>query len=219
VAPNLEQFTGYPTHPQSPLWEISEPQLPGPVSGIRKRIDFMASHMVQQWKAHEASQKRTADLFEQLLCQLEETVATFQQSFYSRDIPIGSVYAKIDADRSIGILYLLWHTISFSMRGNLRPMALGRNGREPLFAGRIVAFLGDYHENVISLGTQDYPDLLEDELASLYIPASPIQPAVMKFGHRKDELFFNQAEASEQFLMKILEVVCGGGYFHETALD
>lgn len=216
MAPDLERFTGLSHSTHNPL--------PGSVpasgdtlgNGVKKHIDFMASHMFYQLKEHEAAQKRTAQMFEKLLCQLEETVVTFQQSFLRREIPPGSVYAKIDADRSVGILYLLWHTISFTTRGNTKPMALKRNGRDPLFTGRIVALMGDYQDNVYSLRTQEFPDVLEDELASLYIPASPVQPAVMTFSHRKEELFFHQAEATQQFLLKILEAICGGGYFHES---
>ncbi len=184
--------------------------------GMRKRIDFMASHMFNQLKEHEAAQKRTAILFEQLLCQLEETVTSFQDAFFRRDIPTGSIYAQIDADRSVGILHLLWHTLSFTTRGNTCPMALKRKGRDPLFAGRIIALLGDYRDNVHQLNSQDYPDVLEDELASLYIPASLTQPAVMRFRYRDEEYFFHPAEATQQFLLKILETVCGGGYYHEN---
>ncbi len=216
MAFDLEHFTGIPKEPRCPKRESPIVQNETIGGGLRKQIDFMASHMFYQLKEHEAAQKRTVDMFEQLLCQLEETVVSFQQSFMKREVPVGSVYAKIDADRSVGILHLMWHTISFTTRGNIKPMALQRNGRDPLFTGRIIALLGDYQENVYMLPSQEYPDVLEDELASLYIPASPVQPAVMKFHHRKEEFFFHQAEATQQFLLKILESVCGGGYYHES---
>ncbi len=186
---------------------------------MRKRIDFMASHMFSQLKEHEAAQKRTAVVYEELLCLLEEAVVTFQQSFLNRNVPVGNIYSRIDADRSVGILHVLWHTISFVCRNNTRPMALRRNGREPLFSGRIVALLGDYQDQVSHHEVEDYPDILDSEIASLYIPASPTQPAVMRFNQTKEELFFHQDEAAQQFLLKLLEAVCGGGYFHETAYE
>lgn len=215
MIPDLEASTGWPQGPRPPHREMTPmpPDILG--GGLRNRIDYMASHMFHQLKEHEAAQERTTLMFEQLLRQLEETVVTFQQSFLRREVPVGSIYAQIDADRSVGILHLLWHTLSFTSRGNTRPMALRRQNREPLFTGRIVALWGDYRDNVHALCSQDYPDLLEDELASLYIPGSPTQPAVMKFSHRNEELFFHQAEATQQFLLKILEALCGGGYFHE----
>lgn len=217
MAPDLEHFTEFPHEPRVQQREslLSRGETMG--GGARKRIDFMASHIFYQLKEHEAAQKRTSTMFEQLLCQLEETVVTFQQSFLTREIPAGNVYARIDADRSVGILHLLWHTISFTTRGNTKPMALRRNGRDPLFTGRIVALLGDYQESILIHHSQEHQDLLEDELASLYIPGSPAQPAVMRFRHSKEELFFHQAEATQQFLLKILESVCGGGYFHESS--
>lgn len=221
MAPDLGHFTGFPKESRpSPLPENTAAMPSDPLGGgVRKRIDFMASHMLYQLKEHEAAQRRTADMFEQLLCQLEATIVSFQQCFMQREVPVGSIYAQVDSDRSVGILHLLWHTISFTTRGNTKPMALKRSSREALFTGRIVAFLGDYRENVMSMHSQDYPDLLEDELASLYIPASPTQPAVMRFSHHKEEFFFHQAEATQQFLLKILEAVCGGGYYHESICD
>lgn len=216
MARDMERFTGFPNDRllNDPVENLSQESdnLPRLGLGIRKHIDFMASHMFFQLQEYEAAQKRTAGMFEQLLRQLEQVVVTFQQSFIKREVPASGIYAQIDADRSIGILHLLWHTISFVSRGNTKPMALGRNGRDPMFSGRIVAIMGDYRD----MAHADYADILEEELASLYIPASPAQPAVMRFAHRKDELFFHQADATQQFLMKLLEAVCAGGYFHES---
>lgn len=219
MAPDLEHYTGFPQEPQ--LFLREQPVVPAEhiSGGIRNRIDFMASHMFQQWKEHEEAQHYTSILFEQLLCQLEEAVVTFRHAFLQREVPIGGVYAKIDSDRSVGILHLLWHTISFTCRGNTKPMALKRRGKEPIFTGRIVATLGDYQDNIMLSHNQDQTDLLEDELASLYIPASPVQPVVMRLRHSKEEFYCHQAEATQQFLLKILEAVCGGGYFHETVTD
>ncbi len=219
MARDLDQYTGiskpsfYPASGQASLPQESIG------TGVRKQIDYMASHMFLQLKEHEAAQVRTATMFEQLLRQLEETVVSFQQSFMRREVPIGSVYARIDADRSVGILHLLWHVISFTTRGNTKPMALRRNGREHQFTGRIVAIMGDFQENLNAVHSHDFADLLDDELASLYIPASPTQPAVMTFRHTREELFFHQAEPTQQFLLKILESVWGGGYFHENAME
>lgn len=216
MSPDLERFAKFSREYRPPHREPAPLLSESAGNGIRNQIDFMASHMFFQLKEHEAAQQRTTIMFEQLLRQLEETVVSFQQSFLQRQMPIGNVYARIDADRSVGTLHLLWHSVSFVTRGNIKPMALKRNGRDPMFSGRIVAIMGDYHENVTLMRSQEYADILEDELASLFIPAAPDQPAVMKFTHQSDELFFHQAEATQQFLLKILEALCGGGYLHES---
>lgn len=215
--PDLERYNALSQEQHCDSREVSPTITDVLGNGVRNRIDFMASHMFAQLKEHEAAQERTTEMFKKLLCQLEEVVATFQHSFYERELPTGNVYAQIDADRSVGILHLLWHVVSFTTRGNTKPMALNRNGREPMFMGRIVAVLGDYQESDYAFQAQTYPEILTDELASLYIPASLVQPAVMKFSHRQEEFFFHPSEATQQFLMKILEAVCSGGYFHEKS--
>jgi hypothetical protein len=219
VTSNLERRSIAQQARNNSLEPLLLPATPDDVlgGGARQQIDFLAAHLFHQIKAHESAQKRTAVMFEQLLRQLEEVVVTFRQSFLNRHLANGQVYACIDADRSIGILNLLWHTVSFTMRNNIKPMAMPRKGRDPMFSGRIVAFLGDYHETVTAFQSQEYRDLMEDELASLFVPASPEQPAVMRFRHSRTELFFHQAEAPQQFLLTLLEALCSGGYYHETS--
>ncbi|MCK7521091.1 MAG: hypothetical protein MZV64_27075 [Ignavibacteriales bacterium] len=67
---------------------------------------------------------------------------------------------------------------------------------------------------------QEYPDILECEIASLYIPADNITPAIMKIKHLgNQEFYLNQADASKQFLLKVIEIICGGGIYHEENND
>jgi hypothetical protein len=184
---------------------------------LNQRVQLIAQHMAQQWQSHTRAVEKTNVLFEQLLNDLEPLCEAFKQHFTQLGLPTSRTYVEIDPDRSVGILSIQWHTISFTVRGNSKPFALSRSDSTPLFSGRIIALVGDFQELAIEMQTTDYPDLLQFELASLYVPDEDTAPAVMRARHLGDEeSFFHPGEAARMFLLKTVEMTCGGGFFHET---
>jgi hypothetical protein len=187
-----------------------------PVNTLEDRVNLLASHMTKQWCEHDEAIRNTNRMFDRLLSDMAILCGCFKESFEKRAIPQKQIYYQIDSDRSVGILNILWHTLSFTTRGNTKPMAMYRFGREPVFTGRIVAVLGDFQEMAGNPFGQDFGELLSHEVASLYVPADTETPAVMSIKHLgDDEHYFHQADAPRQFLLKTIEMVCAGGYFHE----
>lgn len=186
------------------------------IKTVQDRVNLLASHMTCQWREHEQAIRNTGHIFDRLLADMEMVCGHFQQSFEGRNVPLSRIYSRVDADRSVGILNLLWHTVSFTARGNTKPMAMFRFGREPVFTGRIVALMGDFQELAANPWSSEFSELLTHEVTSLYVPADPETPAVMSIKHLGDEEhYLNQSEAPRQFLLKTIEMVCAGGYFHE----
>lgn len=194
---------------------------PNAVKAIQQKVDVLAAHMQKQLKEHEAAMRNTHQVFEYLLQDMENFVECFQSAFESRSPEelerLGPrIRSQADPDRSVGILQILWHAISFTTRGNTKPLALNRPGRPPAFTGRIIALNGDFLDTRSNLHAASFPELLHQEIASLYIPADPSAPAVMSIKHLSgEELYFHQADAPRKFLLKVVEIVCGGGFFHE----
>lgn len=183
---------------------------------MQSRVGLIASHMMKQYQEHEEALRNTNQLFSELLDDLPGLCDCFRESFAERNIPASRVFAEVDADRSVGIVNILWNAISFTARGNTKPLALFRPGRTPIFTGRIVALHGDFQDVSSELQDQEYPAILQYEIASLYVPADKTSPAVMKIKHLgEEEQFLHQADAPRQFLLKTVEMICGGGYFHE----
>ena len=135
-------------------------------------------------------------------------------------MPYKRVFAEADADKSIGILNILWHSISFITRGNTKPLAMYRKNLSPLFAGRILALNGDFHDISIDVEENEFAELLNCEIASMYIPSDVSAKAVVKFRHMPDkEILLDQREAPREFILKVVEVICSGGTFHESDKD
>lgn len=201
-------------------WPGSAIHDPTAVRAIQQKVDSLAAHMQRQLQEHEAAMLNTYRVFEYLLQDIDSFTACFQQAFASRlemleNMP-PQIHAQCDPDRSVGILHVLWHAISFTTRGNTKPLALNRPGRPPLFTGRIVALNGDFLDTHSNLHSSNFSDLLNQEIASLFVPADPSAPAVMRIKHLAgEELYFHQMDAPRRFLLKVVEIVCGGGFFHE----
>lgn len=204
-----------------PLFQNPKSPSGEPPHGImQSRVNVIAAHMFKQLKEHEAANSNTNRLFDQLLNDIQDICLCFQDAFSQRELRQDirhQFFAQVDADRSVGILNILWHALSFTTRGNTKPLALYRSGRDPIFTGRILALQGDFHDIVMEFPEEDYSgSLLQNEIASLYVPADATAPAVMKVKHLgEEEFYYHQADASRMFLLKTIEIVCGGGFFHE----
>ena len=58
--------------------------------------------------------------------------------------------------------------------------------------------------------------LLDNEVASLYVPADKMQSSVFKIRHLSNrEFFLNHQDAAREFILKVIETICGGGVYHE----
>lgn len=186
-------------------------------SVVKERVNLISSHMYKQYLEYQQAQKNTDDMFKRILQDIEELTEYLKESFNARGIAPSNIFCEIDADKSVGIINIMWHSISFTTRGNTKPQALYRKNNPPLFSGRIIALNGDFQDASLDLQDQEYPNILKCEIASLYVPADTTKDAITKIKHLGDqELQVNQANASREFLLKVIEIICGGGVYHET---
>ncbi|MDD3688362.1 MAG: hypothetical protein PHE56_16580, partial [Bacteroidales bacterium] len=106
---------------------------------IKERLSLVSSHMYKQYCEHLESAKNTNKVFSDILKIMEEVVDTMKKNFEEKGINPNNISCTIDADKSVGILNILWHSISFTTRGNTKPQALYRSDNAPMFCGRIIA--------------------------------------------------------------------------------
>ena len=184
---------------------------------INKRVGLLAGHMTHQLCQHQQALRNTKLIFNQLLEDLPALCTTFKEAVRGADgVDTGRIFNEIDPDKSVGVLNILWHCLSFTSRGNSKPLALFRPDKDPVFTGRILAIRGDFLDISHTYDTQQFSDLLSFELASLYIPSDPLEPAIMRIPHLgEEEQLLNQGDAARLFLLKTIEMVCGGGFLHE----
>jgi len=186
-------------------------------SAVNERVNLIVGHMYKQYKEYQEATRNTTAMFKRILAETEEITEYLRETFTARGVSPSQIFCEIDADRSVGILNILWHSISFTTRGNTKPLALYREGQPPLFTGRILALNGDFQDAALDIQDQEYPDILKCEIASLYVPADAAASAILKIKHLGNQEFpVNQVDAPKQFLLKVIEIICGGGIYHEN---
>jgi len=173
-------------------------------------------HMYKQFLEFQQSNINTHEVFMKIAENLEGVVAFLKQSFSVRGVSGQNILYEVDQTKTIITLNILWRTISFIARHNTKPQALYRGDViPPIFAGRIIAISGNYFD-IIKENEDEMPKLLEHEIASLYIPGEKSQGAIMKIRHIGSQEFpLSQIDAPREFLLKVIETLCGGGIYHE----
>ena len=185
---------------------------------IQERIGLVSTHMYKQFLDYQHATLNTTEIFAEMIDNLKAIADSLKQSFASRGITTQNITVEYDKDKSVVVINILWHTISLTTRCNFEPQALYREGAAPMFSGRIMAINGDYNE--LMEGKQTRNDmmevLLDKEVASLYVPADKSQNSIFKIRHLANrEFFLNSSDAAREFVLKIIETVCGGGLYHE----
>ena len=81
-----------------------------------------------------------------------------------------------------------------------------------------MAIRGNYYElmNGVKNHDEEMVKLLDNEVASLFIPAETNQNSIMKIKHLPArEFYLTQIDAPKEFVLKVIETICGGGFYHE----
>ncbi len=185
---------------------------------IQERIGLVSTHMYKQFLDYQHATVNTNEIFIGMTSDLQDVIDTLKEAFASRNVTTQNIYLDIDPQKSVIIVNILWHKISFTTRCNFQPQALYRENGQHVFSGRIMAIRGNYYE--IMKGVMEHDEemvrLLDNEIASLFVPAEKNQNSIMKIKHLSNrEFYLNQVDAPREFALKVVETICGGGFYHE----
>lgn len=185
---------------------------------IQERIGLVSTHMYKQFLEYQHATLNATEIFSEMIDNLKATAESMKQSFVSRGITAENIFVEYNKDKSVVVINILWHTISFTTRCNYEPQALFREGNSPMFSGRIMAINGNYNDLIEGAKSRHeiMERLLSKEVASLYVPADKSQNSIFKIRHLSNrEFFLNSSDASREFVLKVIETICGGGLYHE----
>lgn len=186
-------------------------------SVIQERVNLVSTHMYKQFLDYQHANMNTNEAFLRMIEDLQTVVDALKQSFASRGITTQNIYMEVDAQKTVAVINILWHKISFTTRCNYQPQAFFKENDAPLFSCRIMAIRGNYHELMKSSKDEEMQTLLDNEVASVYIPADKIQNTIITIRHLANrEFYLNQMDAPREFVLKVIETICGGGVYHEV---
>ena len=183
---------------------------------IQERVELISAHMYKQFLDYQNSTVNTNKIFSKMIECLEIASNNLQQSFSSRGVSSQNIYTECDSVTGIAIINILWHKISFTTRCNFQPQALYRDDGRHIFSNRIMAVKGNYHEIIKEAKDreQEILKLLDNEIASLYIPPDQTQKCILKL-KRRQEYYLNQTDAPRDVVLKVIETVCGDCLYHQ----
>ena len=171
---------------------------------IQERVGLVSTHMYKQFLDYQHANVNTNEIFIRMIDNLQLVVDSLKEAFSSRNVTTQNIYIDTDPQKSVVIVNILWHKMSFTTRCNYQPQALYREG--------------NYYE--LMKGVTDHEEemgrLLENEVASLFVPPETTQNSIMKLKHMANrEFYLNQVDAPREFVLKVVETICGGGIYHE----
>lgn len=186
-------------------------------SVIQERINLVSIHMYKQFLEYQRSTMNAAETFVKIADNMQATVEYLKQTFSARGIATDNIYFETDSSKSVLILHILWHTISFTTKWNNQPQALYRGVEVPMISNRIIAIKGDFNKIVKGVDEENQLEaILQHEVASLFIPSERGQNCIIKINHLGNkEFYINHMDAPREFLLKVIETICGGGIYHE----
>lgn len=186
-------------------------------SVIQERINLVSTHMYKQFLEYQRSTMNASEMFVKIIDNMESTVEYLKQSFSARGVATDNIYFEVLEENSVLILHILWHTISFTTKWNNQPQALYRGVEAPMISNRIIAIKGSFNEITKDLKEEEmFNAILEQEVSSLFIPSERGQNCIIKINHLGNkEFYINHMDAPREFLLKVIETICGGGVYHE----
>ena len=184
---------------------------------IQERVELVSTHMYKQFLDYQHATVNMNEIFLRMADCLNIVSDNLKQSFSSRGVATQNIYTETDASKSVVVTNILWHTISLTTRCNFQPQELYRDDGRHFPANRIIALKGDYNE--IMQGVKDHEEemsrLLENEVASLYIPPDQTQKCVFKIKRSGKEVGLNQTDAPRDVVLAVFELVCGYPLYHQ----
>ena len=187
-------------------------------SVIQERVNLVSTHMYKQFLEYQRASVNGDEIFAKMISNLQEIVSSLKMAFSSRGVTAQNISLDYDSQKTVAVLNILWNKMSFTTRCNFSPQALYRENNLPLTSMRVMAIKGDYNE--LMKGAADSNEemgrLLDNEVASLYIPAEQTQNAIFKVKNLSNrEFFLPQLDAAKEFPLKVIEVICGDVKHHE----
>lgn len=184
---------------------------------IQERVELISSHMYKQFLDYQHATVNTNDIFVRMVECLELISDNLKQSFSSRGITTQNIYVDTDAMKSVAVINILWRKMSFTTRCNFEPQTLYRDDGRHIFANRIIALNGNYYDIIKDAKdkTEEIERLLENEIASLYVPADQTQKCIFKLKSTGQEFKVYQVDAPRDVVLKVVETVCGWPLHHK----
>ncbi len=187
---------------------------------IQERVELISSHMYKHFLDYQHATANTNEIFTRMIDCLDLVSNNLKQSFSSRGVPTQNIYVETDALKSTAVINILWNKMSFTTRCNFVPQEFLRKDGGRMFSNRIIAIQGNYNDLIKDAKNHDeeMEILLDNEVASLYVPADQTLKCIFKIKHTGQEFPINQIDAPREVILKVIEMICGDTSYHKDGV-
>jgi len=185
---------------------------------VKERVSLISAHMYKQFCDYQHANENTGIIFASMAETAKDFTDNLKQSFASRGVATENIWYKVDTKVPAIVINIFWNCYSFTMRCNFKPQALFRDKEPALFSGRIMAIKGNYFDIVKGATNNDEEMglLLDNEIASLFVPENKMQSTIFKLKHRANKEFpLTQIDAGREFVLTVSEAICSSTIYHE----
>ncbi len=185
---------------------------------VRERVSLISAHMYKQFCDYQHANENTGIIFASMAETAKDFTENLKQSFAARGVATENIWYKVDTKVPSIVINIFWNCYSFTMRCNFKPQALFRDKEPALFSGRIMAIKGNYFDIIKEAKTNDdeMAFLLDNEIASLFVPENKMQSTIFKLKHRANkEFLLAQIDAGREFVLTVSEAICSSTIYHE----
>ncbi|MBR1680988.1 hypothetical protein IJ707_04265 [bacterium] len=185
---------------------------------VKERVSLISAHMYKQFCDYQHANENTGIIFAAMAETAKDFTENLKQSFASRGVATENIWYKVDTKVPAIVINIFWNCYSFTMRCNFKPQALFRDKEPALFSGRIIAVKGNYFDIIKDTTSNDdeMGVLLDNEIASLFVPENKMQSTIFKLKHRANKEFpLAQIDAGREFILTVSEAICSSTIYHE----
>ena len=172
---------------------------------IKERVSLISAEMYKRFCLYQHANENTGEIFAYMAQFTQDLIVNLKQSFAARNVATENIWSKIDTKYPAIIVNILWNQYSFTMRCNFKPQVLYREGEVGMYTGRIMAVKGNYFDIINDAKTpdQEMAALLDNEVASLYVPDDKMKDTILKPKHSTTDYKIKQVDAGSEFPLKI----------------
>ena len=100
---------------------------------VQERVGLVSAHMYKQFLDYQHATINTAEIFSRMIEEIMDVTDILKEAFSSRGVTTQNIYVDTDPQKSVIIMNILWHKISFTTRCNFQPQVLYRENLNHLF--------------------------------------------------------------------------------------
>jgi hypothetical protein len=180
-----------------------------------ERINDVATHMFSQYTEFRNAGANAGEILENIYENMKSVSDYLKQTFAARGVSVENIRCERDSETQSIVLSVLWQKIGFTLVSNTKPLYIQQRGGTKAICYRIIATKSNCSKTIKENPDNYLDKLLDDEVASLYVPADKSNACEMRTRYLANNIYsLSHQQAPKEFFMSVFQYICSGGSKH-----